>query len=342
MEDARDQALSETSFNVMHEQLMAAAMKGGVTAFDRDTIKQAAKDLINQQTAGSVSSYKLMQLMGRHSRDAEKAIAADKWREAAIAMQQQTVTMAAAREAVAWEKYQGKFDKLAKKYAKPYDPTKNKAVEGDFSLFNRYILGRVGLKTGMSPEWLQDSINKSRYTDLADFVTKTEKDYEISGVQLPVPDFLMKPGDLGSLKAMKVDEARAVMDAVTAMDKFGREINKVIREGNAQDKADWVAAAGKQLSEKFEPRGVSATKTIGEKVAHVFNTAIAASTNNETLMQRFDGRDPHGMFTETITYPAAEAANYEARLQRETAQAMAELVRSRTPRRLWLRHLLIR
>src|SRR6185312_969731 len=47
--------------------------------------------------------------------------------------------------------------------------------------------------------------------------------------------------------------------------------------------------------------------------------------SNETRMLRFDGGDTHGLFTETISKPAAEAANYEARLEREVAKKYADL-----------------
>ncbi|MDR3572257.1 MAG: hypothetical protein P4L50_00210 [Anaerolineaceae bacterium] len=334
MEDARERATSESDTNVLYDQLMAAGMKAGVKVFDKEVIRTGAKMLVDSQTVDGVKSKAFFQQMGKASREAEKAIVAGDWTGATQWLQKQTTLQMAAAEAIKFEQYLKQFNKVAKKYAKPWDPSTSKSVEGNFSIFNRYILNRVGLKNGMTPEWMASAIQDSGFKDLADFLDKTEKAYAIAGVELPVPDFLLSNAKLEKLGDMQSDQGRAVMDAVRALDRFGREINQVIRKGEKQDRDAWIKQAGQQLADKFEAKGLPATPTLAGKAGHILNTAIAASTNNETLMSRFDGRDPHGIFTETITYPGARAANYEALLHRETAQAMRELENIKDPKKV--------
>lgn len=332
MTSARDQALSDTNLNILAEEMHAAGMRAGTGTVDAAAARAEAKATFEKMPVGAVDADRMMEVLGKHGRDAERGLIAGKSAEALVSLQRKYMAGLLAREASDFEKEQVKFDKVAKRYAKPYDPTKNKARDADYSIFTRDILGRIGQKNGMTAPWLAKAIGESGFRDLGDFVEKTEKANELAGLELPVPDFLLDPSFKKNLKEMSVAEGRVAMNAVRSLDKFGKDEAKVIREGKVQDLAEFVNDARMQLKDKFTP----VTKSEKEKSTAVraVNALVAASTNNETLMSRFDGRDPHGLFTETITYPAAEGANYEARLQRETAGKMKELGKLDQPKKL--------
>lgn len=330
--EARNQAVSDVNLNILAEEMQAAGMRAGTGVIDKNAARAEAKASFEKMPIGAVSADRMMELVGKHGRDAERGLIGGDAAGAMVSLQRKFMSALLAREAADFEKEQAKFDKVAKRYAKPYDPTKDKARDADFSIFTRDILGRIGQKNGMSPPWLAKAISESGFRDLGDFVEKTESQNAVAGLELPVPDFLLDLSFKKPLKEMSVAEGRAAMDAVRALDKFGKDEAKVIRQGKIADLADWVGDARTQLKDKFSP--VTKAERDKSTATRAVNALVAASTNNETLMSRFDGRDPHGLFTETITYPAAEAANYEAKLQRETAGKMKELGELKDPKKL--------
>lgn len=320
--EAKDQALSKNDLNLLTEEYHAAAMQAGTAAVDKDTILAKARDLVDRTPLNEVDFNKQLTLTGRHYRDAVRALANGDAASAVISLEKRTLAAHVASEMKKVQAEKGKFDVITKRYAKPWDPTKATSVEPNFSIFTRDVLQRVGLRNGMSTPGLAKAISESGFDGLSDFVTKTEDTNKISGLELPVPSWLLnlQPGTK-QLETLPVADFREVRDSVTVLDKVGRADQKIIKAGEALDRKEWINEASAQLKAKFDPLPSKQPK--GFK--HALNTFVATMTSNETLMSRFDGRDPHGIFTETITKPGAEAANREARLQRETAAKYRDL-----------------
>lgn len=328
--EAKDQALSKNDLNLLTEEYHAAALQAGVIGVDKDTILAKAKDMVSKTPLNEVDFNKQLTLVGRHYRDAVRALTNGDPASAVIALEKRTLAAHVASEMKKVTAEKAKFDTIAKRYAKRWDPTKpdGQAVEPNFSLFTRDILQRVGLRNGMSQVGLAKAISESPFKEgLSQFVNETEAEGKISGLELPVPGWLMSSTSTIPLDTMPVSQWREVKDAVTVMDKVGRADQKVLRAGEAQDRAIWVGDARQQLAKYFEPVSLEKKGAFRQAVS----TAIAVTTSNETLMSRFDHRDPHGIFTETITKPGAEAANRKARLQRELAASYRELGQIKDP-----------
>ena len=322
--EAKDQALSKNDLNLLTEEYHAAALQAGVVGVDKDTILAKARDLVSKMPLNEVDFNKQLTLVGRHYRDAVRALTNGDPASAVIALEKRTLAAHVASEMKKVQAEKAKFDGIAKKYAKRWDPTKpgGQGVEPNFSIFTRDILQRVGLRNGMSQAGLAKAIAESPFKEgLSQFINETEADGKISGLELPVPGWLMSATSPIPLDTMPVSQWREVKDAVTVMDKVGRADQKVIRQGEAQDRADWISEARQQLANKFAPVKLEKKGLFRQSLS----TALAVTTSNETLMSRFDGRDPHGIFTETITKPGAEAANRKARMQRELASSYREL-----------------
>lgn len=316
--DAHDQALAENDLNILHEDYAAAAMQAGVTAVDKATIQARARELVDKMPMSDISFTGRLQEIGKNYREAVRGLAAGDPAGALVHLERRSLNAHIAAEMKKIEKLQGQFTKVSRYYAKAWKAGTDQPVSADFNLFTRDILGRVGMRYGMSMAGLQEAITRSRFGDLRDFVTKTEDEGKVQGLELPVPDWLMNQTQATPLDKMSVAQFREVAASVKSFDKLGRADQKVTRAGQAEAKAEWIGTARKQLSEKFEP-------IPSEKPTNPFNVAVATMTSNETLMRRFDGRDPHGLFTETITYPAAEASNLKAKLQREVAHLYRDL-----------------
>src|SRR6185312_12734677 len=256
LSEAQSQAMSENDLNLLTEEYHAAAQSAGVATVGKEEIQERARDLVDQLPLNEVSFDKAMAKIGPHYRDAVRALVAGDAQTAVQALQRRTLAAHVAAEMRKVETAQGKFNRVAKRYAKPWDPTKSASVSPDFSLFTRDILSRVGLRYGMSVPGLAKAISESAFKGgLQDFVEKTEAETasKISGLELPVPDWLMAQTQPQSIATMKVAQAREVWDAVTVMDKIGRADQKIIKAGEARDRAEWVAQAREQLKQKFEP-----------------------------------------------------------------------------------------
>ena len=320
--EAKDQALSENSLNILHEDYRAAAEQAGVTAVDKDVVKAKAKDIVDRTALNEVDSSKQMAIIGKNYQAAVRSLAAGDPASAVIALERRTLAAEVAAEMKRVEKEKAKFDNLAKRYAKPWDPSKIGAVEPTYSLFIRDQLSKVGMRNGMSPPGLVKAISESGYTDLGDFVTKSEDENKLSGLELPVPDWMLGQGPhIKDYATMAVSEFRELRDSVSVMDKVGRADQKILIGGEAADRAAWIRQATAQIKNKFEPLARQAP----DGWRRSLRTFAAVQTSNETLMRRFDGRDPHGIFTETITKPAAEASNSKAVLSREIEKQYKEL-----------------
>jgi hypothetical protein len=321
---AKDQAFADSEIHLVTEEYLAAAQMAGVQAVDRATIAASARDSVNKMSFAELNSAKFQELIKKAQDVAVRALANGDPATAVQALQRRTEAAHIAAEIMKVEKQVPKFQRLTKFYAKPWDVTKPSPVDPTWSLWTRNMLSKVGLPSGMSIQGMAQRVGASRYTDLADYVTKTENENEISGLQLPIADWLLR-ADAQSKPygKLSVQEWKDVNQSLVTFDKLGRDEQKAVSADLKVDKAELVGSMRAQLAKFFEP----ITKDLGGKgpwtqaIGHFF----AASTSNETLMSRFDHRDTHGLFTETFSKPAASAANAAAVMERETGKALREL-----------------
>lgn len=324
---AKDQALSENNLNLLAEEYVAVGMRTGQPVMDIAAARSAVRDEFGKMPVGAVNSDRYMATMARHYQNATKALVAGDHAGALRSLQQRLLSGLLAGEARKLEKDLARFDKTAKPFGKRFDPTKSQNIAADFSVAIRDILSKTDRRFGMTPQGLAKAWTDGRFGDLGEFVRKTEDENKLSGMELNVPQFLMDPKYRKPVADMTTDEFRQMKQGVDTLNVVGKAEQKVLRQGQKVQLAEWRAEALDQLAEKFDPIVTPATPKRGALATgrQAYQKMLAASTNNETLMSRFDGRDPHGIFTETISYPAAEASNNEAVMQRETARKYGEL-----------------
>ncbi len=324
LSEAKAQAFADSEVHIVTEEYQAAAQMARVTAVDRAVIAQSARDSVNKMAFEGISSDKFSELVKKAQDIAVRALAVEDPATAMRALQQRTLNAHIAAEIKKVEKQVPKFQRLTKFYAKPWDVTKPSPVDPEWSLFTRNLLSKVGLPSGMSIQGMSQAIGRKRFTDLADFVTKMENENQISGLQLPVPDWLLRNDPQQKpFKDLTVEEWRDVNQSLVTFDTLGRNEQKAVTADAKVDKAELIGKMRAQLAKFFDPitKDLSQRGAFGQAVGHF----IAASTSNETLMSRFDHRNTHGIFTETFSKPAASAANAAAVMERETGKALREL-----------------
>ena len=316
LREAMDQALSESGLNLIAEEWQAAAMTAGVSVIGKEEAKAEALRVFDARTVGTLDYEALNRKMLQHYNNAVNAIGTGDIAKALVLLQKRYATALQAAEVKKFQREtQNKLDKLFKVYGKEFDPLKGE-MEAHYSVFIRDILSRIEQKNGMTRSGLAQAIDKSRFADLTDFINTMENENQLSGLELPVPDFILDKNQNKPYEKLTVAQARELHRALAIMHKTGKDINKVLRESRAEDKTQLIKDMRTQMERWFDPipKDFDKNEGIGTGVAHFFRT----STNMETLFGRFDHRNKDGLFTTTFVYPAFASSNWKAKLERET------------------------
>jgi hypothetical protein len=129
-------------------------------------------------------------------------------------------------------------------------------------------------------------------------------------LDIPLAEFLWDPNFRKPLDELTHQEFTDFGNTIKAMNKLGREEQKVYREGEAFDRKQVIGEMNAQV------------RTFGKKdIPHGYEPSlgrqyIAGSTSINTLMNRFDRNDPRGLFHKFVVYPLTRAANEQASLER--------------------------
>ena len=227
MDAAIDRALSQTNINVMHEELYAQALKSGTTVFDKDLVESTARQRIAEMPLGKVSSYRLMQEMGRFARQAEKAKLDGDDAGMAVAMQRQTLAAVVAKEARAVEKEMKAADKMFRTNYKRVRPS----IEPENMNWVHSIMTKIGKSVDRTAADLAREIAASPSSTLEDFVNKAQGRLQL----MPVWDQLYDKSWSKSYKDLTVDEFHNVVNSITTIIGNGRNERLLIRKGNVVD-----------------------------------------------------------------------------------------------------------
>lgn len=312
LERAYDHIMSTTQEDILHEEtLRYATLAGQEFPIKKQPVVDQMHTEIGQQKMGALSSKELLADAGRAARSAEKAELEGDYAEAFKHAQRRENAFLQAREAAKIEKLREKFEATADRYLK----REVTSTPPEYTNAIHSILERLGYPIKRMPEDLAKEMQGSGYKGLADFIVSKENQHKIEGVEFDVPDFLLDDKFKSTVDDLTADEFKAVKAGVDNLIHVGREEKKVLVGGAKVDLRMIIKDMHEQLKAKWPAQTISVKKENAGK--QLLNSAIAASTNLENLFQRFDGRDPNGLFTRTFVYPGAEAANYKARLERE-------------------------
>lgn len=309
MADAKDHVLGTTQMDMLHEQTLALGINVGygMEGFTKAKITAALQDKFGSYNVQTVKADAFLRDAGRAGRLMEEAFLKDDMTEAFRQSQRQYLSTLAAKEARVFEKEQAQFDKTAKRFQK----REVGGIPAEYTNFVHQILfdTEVGVK-GRSLEDLQGEIAAAGHTDLAAFVA--EKEGPMGLRIMPVADGLMDGSLHKPISEMTVDEFRAVKQSVDTLIKNGRDELKLIKAGDAMD----LKSAIEQFNAKLKTFPFKERPT-SESRLNLPKTWLAASTNMETLLNRWDRNDRRGIFNSWIIRPLTEAANYKAKLDRE-------------------------
>ena len=315
LDEAKDQALSETQLNLVHEETLAYALKAGQTPqFTKEQTRDLVRQAFNDTPVGQISSDRLLQTAGKIGKKIEEAGAKGKWDEAYRLSQQRNHAVVAAKFARDFEREKRSLDRTAKTFRKREVPS----VPSEYTNWIHDILSRVGYGINRSVQDLAENINRQESKTLQDFVD--QKETEWMGLrELPIADFLLDPTFRKKVEQLSYHDFMGLKDSIDSLVKAGRDEKKIYREGEAYDLETTLADMRQQLSTfGYKPSNVEPGLSKWPKAF------IYGLTNMETFMNRLSRGDPRGIFNRFF-YPLADAANTKARMQREIADLYKKL-----------------
>jgi hypothetical protein len=311
MQAATDEALSETTLNLVAEEWQGVAMQHGVATIDKDLAKEEALRVFGGLRIGDVDYGRLSTQMLKHYRDATRDLIAGDPASAVVRLQRRYMIGLMAAEAKKLEKQRAVFDHTAKQFQKREVPS----VEPEYTNFIQDILIRVGKPVRRSVHDLQSQIEAGESKSLAEFVANKSASLR----EVPVWDQLYDPAWRKNLDDLTVDEFRAVNDSVKTLVHNGRDERKIYRQGEAEDygvvKERLIAAVADSVG-----REVRAPKKPGLLKSYYVN-----SLQMETILNRWDGFDAKGEWNQYIMRDLIDGANQEDAWKKEYAKKIKEL-----------------
>lgn len=312
MSEAKDQALSETQFDLLHEETLALATQAGLEfSLTKEQMKAQVKENFSRQIVDNVSSDKLLATAGKAGRATEDALLKDDPAEAFRQRQRQYWAVLEATEAKKFEKQLASFNKMTKRLSGREQPS----MLSEYTNFIHEILMRIGKPVKRSVQDLEGEIAASPFKDFKAFVQNKTDNYR----EIPIAEFLFDSNYRKPFEQMSVDEFQQVNDSIKTMAKQGRDEKKIIREGDVEDRKVVTGGMEKSL-QTFPLKEASLQKGLGYKVKSGFRTFNIGIINAETWMNRWDRDDSKGWFNQWLVRPLSQAANRKATLDREFAK----------------------
>lgn len=323
LEEAKDQVLSETQEDLLHEETLARATEAGLEyPIGKDDLRAAIKGFFDKQLVRDVSSDVGLAEAGRAGRATEMALLKGDYAEAFRQKQRQYNAVVMANYARKFEKEQARFEKLADRYKARTLP----AVDQEYTNWTRDILERVGKLDSRQRADLNGLIDHSDsgIKTLGEFVDYKEH-HDLR--EVPVAEFLTDPNFRKEYEDLSTEDAREVHDSVRALDKNGRDEKKYIRAGEAFDlqelKDNLIGSLQRFKDIAYDTEGDRAQ--VGSSVRGAIRTAIVAHLQVETVFNRLDRFDAKGPWNQFVFRPLVEAANHEAKLEKEFSRKLGDI-----------------
>lgn len=322
LDAAKDQALSDSSINLHLEELMAMAQKAGVTVYSGEVLRNTAADIVAKMPIGKMNSFRTMQDMGRHSRNAEKAILDGNFADAVVHLQRQTLTHMVARQVADMEKQVRNFQRDAKRWGKYKFGGMKSSVPADYANVIQQALTQIGMKVDVSPEWLAREMRESGAgTDVRSFVDDKMK----YGAIIEPWEELYDPRFRAEFKDLTGEQFDRADGFLRTLVKAGRD-----------EKALTIAGETYDFEANVKPQliaGLARLGTVWEGVAvKTVRTGAALLLQHENYIDRWDQWDIKGPWNQYFYLPLKRADNQKFLRAREVARGIQDIINTDLPK----------
>lgn len=319
LDEAKEQAFSETQLQLLHEETLRTAMKAGLEfSIDGDAFRKQVREDFKSHAVEDVSSDQSAANAGKAMRLAIRAGLKGDWQEAFRQMQRHYISSIEASEARLLEHTQEDVGKIAKRYR----TADVNARTPEYTNFIQDILTRVGAPIKRSIQDLAESQERDGFHSLADFVRTKEDQLR----ELHVPEWLQDPKFQKETGKLTVGEFEELSDALKAMDFNSRDELKVYKAGESADLNEVLDGMKERIQSLGPPKDYPVDRsTITQSAKDFTKSRWWGLINIESMMNRLDRGDPKGLFNQYIVRPITEASNYKDRLIRDYQSKISEV-----------------
>src|SRR6266700_2988246 len=219
MDAAKDQALSETQLNLVHEETLAYALAAKQTPkLTKEEFREQVRQRFDVTPVGQIKSDLLIQTAGKLGRKIEEAASKGDWAEAYRLSQPRNRAIIAAKMARDYEKAQAQLDRTAKTFRKREVPS----VAQEYTNWVHDLLVRAGYPINRSVQDLAENIGRQGEQTLLEF-TEAKRAEWMGLRDLPVADIFLDPAFKEELKNLSVADFREFKNAIDVLVKAGRD-----------------------------------------------------------------------------------------------------------------------
>lgn len=317
--DAKDQILSDHHENFMHEQVQAVAEKGGLQfPITKDQLKSAVVEDMKNTKMGLMKSDAYLADAGRSGKAMELAAQKEDWPEAFRQSQAQQLSLLRAREAAKYEKLQDQFDKRMKKQSRREIPSQDPA----FTNYMHLMMFRLGEFVNRSIPDLEKEIAAGVHKNFNDFVHYWESDSQLR--DLKIPEWMLTQGPVKPVKELTAAEFTQVNNAFKAMDHNARDLMSVWKSGEKADKEETIREMVEKIASLGPPKKYRIDKD-ESKIMQTIKSYWWSGINVETMLNRVDRNDPHGIMFRTIVSDYTRAIDSREAMMKEYQEKLSKI-----------------
>jgi hypothetical protein len=301
-EAARDQALSETQMELLHEETMAMASAAGAEfSFTKDQIKRMARDHFEAQPAKGLKPETFLTAAGRAGRKVEDALLAGKPLDAFRAKQQQFIATLMAKEAGVWAKEQVKLDRLIKRLS----PHHVESMETSYANYAQELLARAQVPIRRSMTDIQLGIAHEGHGSFGEFLAANFRD---GGELYATPE--MQQGLVKPYEQMTVAERRDFARTLESLWHEGRATQKLVVAGERYE----LEQVRGEIRDNIRQLPLLKAPNKLRDWAYAFDAQL---TKPEEMLKDLDLRQEMGPLFKYVMVPMADAKAHEYTLLNE-------------------------
>lgn len=228
IEEAKDQVLSQTQLDLLHEETMALGLKAGTEySITKEQLRGWIGEQFNQTKMEFINSDKFLRDAGKAGRATEDFLLKEKFVDAFKEKQRQYIAVTMATEAKKIEKAKVQLDRVAKTYSRREVPS----VEKDYANYIQGLLQQAGYPIRLTPDEIHANIDASGYASMPDFIAEKQSFGWEPAVSEDIQHNGVKP-----IEQMTATEFREFKDAIDSLNYIGRQERKIEILGQ---KLDW-------------------------------------------------------------------------------------------------------
>lgn len=320
LEEAKDQAISQTQLDLLHEEVLYLGIKAGSEfPVSKSQLRAWNKELFDKTNIADISTDEYLRIAGKAGKAAEMSLLEEDFANAFREKQRQNNAMIMANYAKQYEKARKSFDRTAKTFQKREVPS----VGQEWTNWVHDILQRTGSRVNRSVQDLTENIGRQSEKTLREFIEA--KEAETYGErETPVAEFLQDPSFRSEMGKLTAEQFYDLKQSIDVLAKQGRDEKKIYAQGESADRNEVL----KEMREKLQTfpkqllpdeRGFISEKMEGPKHFQAGLSAIPM------ILRRWERADPRGIFSRYIAYPLRRADNYQNVLQREVSKSLADI-----------------